>query len=354
VYKRQDGRRYEVHDPTISFTSTPTSVTLKDIKIMHMQDIDAEAGHTLEVYNLRFPAIEFENFNWKRLLHKDELVVSRINANKPYMDIHYQRQYFTRDKDKTGSYPNQLIHHFIQTYIGTLHVKGGTIVYNEPGKNDDAVFQFDNIGGSFNNITNMKGHLEQNGNCSVKLQGKFMNKSPVGADFDLSLTDPSGHFPVSGYLNNLEGSDVNKQATDFSFAKVTAFHLSHMDAHVEGDQNTSNGRFTMLYTGLNMSFFNSGPQPKDKGGLLSSLADKLVLYPSNPMPGESVRSVTTTVHRDAGHGLIYLIWQNIYQGAQKTAVRNDKVAALAGAKTDDNPKPKKKGFFHRLFHWKKN
>src|SRR3569833_3110730 len=34
------GRTYEVHEPGLSFTSTPTGITLKDVKIMHLSDID--------------------------------------------------------------------------------------------------------------------------------------------------------------------------------------------------------------------------------------------------------------------------------------------------------------------------
>jgi hypothetical protein len=345
----KDGRNYEVKDPVIEFTSTPTGITLKEVKIRHLADIDKATGREMEVYNLKFPVLEFENFNWKRLLHNDALVASRVNAEKPYLEVHYQRAYIP-ERNKVGSYPNQLIHEFIQTYIKTIHIHEGTIVYNEPGKNDEAIFQFDNVSGAFSNVTNIKEQIDRNSNLAIKLEGKFMHKSPVGATFDLSLSDPKGHFAVSGYVNNLNGDDVSKQAADFTFAKVTSFHLSHMEGSVTGNESTSSGEFTMLYHDLKISLLNfKNDDRKTKKGPFSFLADALVLYTDNPMPGEPVRKASTTLKRDPAHGLISLIWQNVYLGAQKTAVRNDKFIALAGGKTDDDSKPKKKGFFKKLF-----
>jgi len=77
--------------------------------------------------------------------------------------------------------------------------------------------------------------------------------------------------------------------------------------------------------------------------LVSFLANNLVIYSDNPMQGDSVRSVNTYLKRDPQKSFFSLIWKNIYQGLEKTVVKNKKIEELA------KKKGKKEGFFKRLF-----
>jgi hypothetical protein len=353
---QQDGRLYDVKSPLIDFTSTANSVTLKEVVIKHLADIDKKTGREMEIYNLTFPSIECDDFNWKKLMD-NKLLLSKMIAAHPVIEILYNRQYFPSENDKMGKYPNQLIHEFIKTDIKTLLVNNCTIKYTEPSTKDgNATFQFDNIHGTFKNITNIDSLIAVNKSCIVTLEGKFQNKSPVGITFDLSLSDPKGHFTAKGYVNNLDGDDVSKQAAGFTFAKVTSFHLSHMSLYIEGNESYAKGDFTMLYENLKISLFKfKSDERKSKKGPFSFIAETTLLYPNNPMPGQDVRKTSTDFTRDPNKGFISLIWKSMYSGAQKTAVRNEKLIVLAGGKTDNKKegKPKKKGFLRTLFGKKK-
>jgi len=353
----KDGKEYTVLTPNINFESSPNSITLKNVAVRHMEDVERSTGHMLESYNFDCPAIEVDNFNWKKLLHNDVLIASNIHTTDPFLEVHYQRNNFSPSTDRMGKYPHQLIREFIKTYIGALTIENGRIEYNEPyDKGEEALFQFDNISGSFNNITNIDRFVKRDDTCIVKLEGRFMHKSPVKATFHLSLSDTMGRFSVDGYVNNLNGNDISKQAAAFTFAKVTSFHLRHMECHVEGDQSYAQGNYTMLYNDLKISLlkFKSDEREKKKGPF-SFLADAAILYPDNPMKGEAPRTTSTQLRRNPNNGFLFLIWQNIYLGAQKTAVRSDKMIALAGGTTDTKGKdePKKRNIFQRLFGKKK-
>jgi hypothetical protein len=352
----KDGREYDVKSPVIDFISTPASLTLKNVALKQFTDIDRQTGETMETFNLRFPSIEIANFNWKKLLNRDVFAASKITADNPYIDIHYVREHAPSDKNKVGTYPHQLIHEFIKTSIRVLQVNNGTLKYSEPDKTGKMVtFPFNGISGTIENITNIDSLIAENKNCVVKLEGKFMNKSKVATTFFLSLADPKGHFTLDGYVNNLKGEDISPQAAAFTFAKVTSFDLSHMEGHLEGDESYGKGEFAMRYDNLKLSLFKfDTDERKSKKGPFSFLADALILYPSNPMPGEPIRRAATSMARDPHKGFIANIWQNIYLGAQKTAVRSDKILALSGQLTDDKSpevkeQPKKKGFLKRLF-----
>ena len=352
---KKDGQVYRMNAPAADFVTTDENVTIKNVSIRHMTDADIETGRLMEIYNLAFPSIKIESFNWKRLLHTDELVSPAIYASNPLIDIHFIRDDAPSAHSRVGRFPNQLIRDAIKTNIGNVHIVNGTIKYNEPVKNSDTAFviRFDAINGTLKNITNTDDGLRQNNRCIIDLKGRYMNKSPVSATFDLSLTDPKGRFKVDGYVNNLNGDDVSTQAAVFTLAKVTSFQLTHMDVHIEGDETYCRGDFAMLYHDLKISLFKfKSDDRKNKTGPFAFVADATILYPENPMPGKNVRKTTAELPRDPNHGFIYLIWQAMYMGAQKTAVRDDQIIALAGGKTDDEQRPKK-GFFQRIFGKKK-
>jgi len=348
----KDGVDYRIKKPTLEFSSTTSSVTLNAV-IKNMADVEREKGEVLEVYNFRFPEIAVSNFNWKKLLHYDVLEASEMKAVDPYISVHYVREKAPAAKDRMGQFPNQLIRQAIKTDIRKVTVKNGRIHYTEPQKKPDSAFvlEFEDINGSFSNVTNIDTVLEHHKNCVIRLKGKYMGKSPIAATFDMSLTDPKGHFTVDGYVNNLNGDDVSKQAAAFTFAKVTSFNLTHMTGHIEGDESYARGQFTMLYNDLKISLFKfKSDDRKTKNGPFTFLANALILYPNNPMPGKGPRSASAVLHRDPNHGFIYLIWKDMYMAAQKTAVRDERTIDVAGGHSDrkDDP-PKKEGFFKRLF-----
>src|ERR1035437_2347505 len=128
-----------------------------------------------------------------------------------------------------------------------------------------------------------------------------------------------------------------------------------MDMHVEGDESYGKGDFTMLYHDLKISLFKfKSDERKTKKGPMSFIANVLLLYPSNPMPNKDVRKASTSFARDPNKGFIRLIWENIYRGAKKTAVRDERIIDVTdGKETGKDVKPRKEGFLKRLFGKKK-
>jgi hypothetical protein len=349
---KKDGHMHYVRNPNVDFVSGPASVTLKHVSMKPLTDFDDIKGHDVIRYNLNFPAIELVNFNWQKLISNDVLACSDVIAPEPLIDIRYFRDN-APEKSRTGDYPNQLLRQAIKTNIRALHVKNERIKYTEPvtKNNEEGTIEFTKLNATFTNIVNIDSLVAKNNNCRVKVETKFMNKSPINIVFDLSLTDPKGHFSMTGTVKDLGGEEVTKQAEAFTIAKVTSFHLSHMDMHVEGNESSADGHFTMLYQDLKISLFKfKSNERKGKTGPLSFLADLLILYPSNPMPGKEVRTVSTSFVRNPKEGFFTLIWKNIYRGAKKTAVRSDAlVNATDGPETGKDAEPKKLGFFKRLF-----
>lgn len=355
IFSKPAGR-YAIKTPDLDFETGANTVTLKSAKIRHMVDNDQQTGKEKEIYNLDFPEIELTGFNWNRLINDGELSIPKVNATEPYIDVHYIRENNPVNR-RIGDYPHQLLLQVgLKTNIEQLNINKGHFKYTElTPKGDEGTVEFTGIRGRFENVTNMYRIIEKRPGCIVNLEGKYLNKSPVTIKFDLALTDTMGRFKADGSLQNLDGNDVTPQARVFTIVKVTSFHLTNMDIHVEGDETYSKGNFIVLYHDLKISLFKFDTKHREgKKGTLAFLGSALFLYSDNPLPGKDVRKVSTSFARDTTKGFIGTIWQHMYRAAKKTAVRDQKLVTLTdGPETNKGEKPKK-GFFTELFGRKKD
>ena len=349
--------RYIVKKPLLDFKSTASSVTLENVKLNQLTYYDDHTTNVREVYDLKFPSIELGGFNWNRLINDDHLQVAQLNSTAPDIELRFMRE--NEDNSaRMGSYPNQLLLQVgIHTNIHVLNIYDGHLKYTEITKEKhEGVIEFTQIKGSFSNITNIDSVIAGNKSCVIKLEGKFGNKSPVSATFDMRLSDTTGHFVMDGNMENLDGDDVMKQVQAFTFVEVTSFHMSQLKMHIEGDEHYGKGDFTMLYKDLKISLFKfKSKYRKGKHGPFSFLGSALVLFPSNPMPDHGVRTVTTYFDREPDKGFISLLWRNIYRAARKTAVRDERLIDVTDGKEDKpGEPPHKKSFLKRLFTRKKS
>ena len=354
IFSKPAGR-YVVKTPDLDFETNANTVTLRSVKIKNMADYDQQTSKEKENYTLSFPAIDLVDFNWNKLINNGVLRISAVHALEPSIAIRYIREN-NPVNGRTGSFPNQLLLKVgLKTNIHELDIKSGHFTYTEVTKKGaEAVIDFTNINGSFQNITNLPKVIEKKKSCIVKLQGKFMKKSDIMVTFDMPLTDSTGRYTIDGYVTNLEGSDVAPQAQVFTIVKVTSFHLDRMDMHITGDDRYGKGAFTVRYKDLKISLLKFDTKAREgKKGPFAFLGSALLLYPSNPMPDKDVRKVSTSFARDTTKGFIGSIWQHMFRAAKKTAVREQAIVTLTdGPETNRGDKPKK-GFFKRIFAKKK-
>lgn len=342
---------YGVKKPKLDFVTGEHSVSLKNVGIKHMINTDPGSKGEKEIYDLKFPEITIKDFNWNKLINDNTLAASNITAEQPDISLRYFRAAETQN-NKMGSYPQQLLLQVaLHTYIERLNIANGLLKYVEiTDKGHEGLIEFTGIKGSFENITNIDNKIAQNKNCTIKLKGKFMNKSAVDATFNLGLADKTGKFTLDGSLKNLDGDEVLEQTRAFTIVEVTSFHLSEMDFHERGDESVVKGDYTVMYDGLKISLLKfKSDHRKGKKGPFSFLGSTLLLYPSNPMPGEEPRKVSVSFAREQDKGFINMIWKNMYYAAKKTAMRNDNLLKLTDGKETDKGEQPKKGFFKRLF-----
>lgn len=349
----QDAHFNYIKSPSLDFVSDANSVTLKNVIINRLTHIEDRTGQEKLFYNFRFPSIEFDNFNWNKLIKDGVLYASKMKADKPFLDIHFLHDDTPPGRVRMGKFPNQELLRAMKTDIRTLYVRGGHVRYTEPGVNTSlhAVINFDDITATFTNITNIDSLIAKDKNCMVNVHATFAPKTDITAVFGFYLADTLGHFTFRGTIKNLDAADIAPQMRALTTTQIQSFHLYAMNVMESGDERRINGRHAVLYDNLNV-VLNKNKDHDNRGKekkLATFVADKFVIYPANPMPGEAPRMPSVVTQRDPYQGFFYLIWQNMYQSIQKTTEKDNVISRLANTQSSSNNQPQKNGFFHRLF-----
>ncbi|MBW7913152.1 MAG: hypothetical protein H3C54_05515 [Taibaiella sp.] len=315
----------------IRFNSGDNNLTARDIHLkprLSDETLFKKMDRQKEIYRLDFPTLELTNIDRSKLLHEGELHASAIYLNHCKLDILMNRKLPPNTKSKMGNYPNQLLYKLkLPVYIEKLKINNGSLTYAEiiEKTGQKGTINFTDIKGSVNNITNIPGHVAKDAYATVKLEGKFNKYTDIKATFRFLLNDPIGSFTMYAEMGSLQNRQINEQAKAFSMIELKSFNMKSMNLQLKGDEHGAQGNFTMLYNNLGIRILKKPENIEDgkrKKGLLTFIANNMVLYSNNPMPGEEVRKVQTKVERDEMKSFFNLVWKNILQGVQATAIRD--------------------------------
>jgi hypothetical protein len=352
---RKPGSLYSVQSANVHFRSDEDTISIHDFIVAPIVKKDEfykrSGGIQREMYHVRFAKIDFVGLNWKSLIDDKNLFTKAVVLDTPRIDIFFSRYYKPSNKSKMGRFPTQLLQRLkLKLNLPEVYVANGHLKYAEVNEKTGktGIVTFDDVRGVLSNVTNVDSLVSRNKYSIVKLRGNLLNGSDVSAEFNFLLPDTNGYFTLDGNVRDLNANQISDQSKALALAAIRSFHMSNMDMHIEGDQTFARGRFTMLYDSLSIMLekVDSNMRMKKKG-LLSLVANTLVLYPSNPMPGADPRTVETYIERDKLKSFFNLIWKNIYQAAQKSTLRNQQILDLVKSQPDKNGK--KKGIFKKLF-----
>lgn len=326
-----DNFDYKLSLAKIRFSSNDNKFTARDLQLklkMSQEEFFRKQNMQKEIYELDFPTLEFTDIDRNRLMSKGELHVSAVHLNQSKIKILMNRKLPPNTKSKLGKYPNQLLRKLkLPVYVKTLKVHKGDVTYSEIVEKTDQTgsIHFSNVGGTASNITNIPALVEKDKYCVVKLEGKFSKYTNTHATFRFLLDDPKGGFSVEARMGTLQARQINEQTKAFASIEVKSLNMKNMHVQLAGDERQASGNFTMRYSNLGIRILKKPEDVEDgkrKKGLLTFIANNMVIYSNNPMPGEDVRHVEIQVDRDELKSFFNLIWKNILQGVQNTAIRD--------------------------------
>lgn len=352
--------RYTFDKFTFDTKTSEASIQGLDIRpLMTQAEFYETVGFRRDLFNCKTPQVTFYNLDWKSLILKQTFFAGQITFSKPNFSIFYsKRPPLNPALGALPPFPSQRLQEIpFLINVPIVNIADGTVRYGESNLKTGAhgTLEFNYLNGSFYNLTNRKELIDKQPLSRALLQGKFMHQAALGLVFDFILNSPKGAFSINAIVKELQASQLREQVEALATAELKSLKVSQAIIRIAGNTDSTHGRFSIAYNNLKLNLKKWDANDSDVHSLLllSFLANKLLIYPDNPMPGDTLRLAHTSVVRGQTRSFFQILWKNIFQACIQSAVRNDGAMDLINRKEERKSKPRQK-FFKDLFPARKS
>jgi hypothetical protein len=283
-----------------------------------------KTGVQKDRHEVVFNDISLHNLNPRLLLQEQQIWSERVNIGSGKLDIYRNRMMPMPPGNKLGQYPHQLLAKLkVPVNIDTLTGNNIDIRYTElsPVTEQTGYINFSHVHGLFRNITNIDSLVTKNRHLTADLDAIFMKSGKLTARFDFLLNDKGGRFGVSGRLNNMNGKDLNVITQPMGKIEIKSCDIQDLTFNINGDERSARGHVKLLYQNLKIAILK---QNKDhdgfkRKGLVSLVANALVINSENPSKGEKARTAGVAYTRDLQKSFFNLVWKTLFTGVKDIA-----------------------------------
>lgn len=346
--------RYAISNIEFSTKSGNGSIKNLDIRAaFSYNEMYARIGYRRDLYECRLPVVKLSRLDWKSLLARHQFAAEHLELLYPDLLIYLSKRPPPATHRPPGYYPHQLLLRLrLPLNIRNISLADASVRYAELNNKTGEVgtLEFNYLRGEIYNVTNRLEDIQRLPLCRAIIGGKFMHRTDIGAIINFALDSRKGSFSLIGRVHGLNASQIRSPVRAMAIADIASLNIPDASIRIAGNEDSTWGKFCIKYNNLKIKLKKWDEVDSDVHSrmFLSFLANKLLLYRDNPMPGEALRTVVTGVPRGTVRSFFVMLWKNIFQACTLTAIRDEGALDIVKRQASNKGKPKKR-FFKGLF-----
>lgn len=276
-------------------------------------------------YNLAFDQISLTGLDFPGFYEERTFHVKKITLGPAKAGIFLNREMpAPPNMDKGRNFPHLALRRLgMPTIVDTLKINNIDLAYTEynPISQQKGTIYFQNLQGKILHLTNDSLSLVKNNHAVANLEAMVMKKSKMEIKIDFNLTDPKGGFHYSGAIGSMNLTDLNAISKPLGLIEIESGQMQKVDFDIQANKYGSKGKVHFYYTDLKVKLLKEGEDgaPHTKKGLLSFLANKLLIIDANPLKGEAPRTANVSFERSPAASFFNLLWKGIFIGMRESA-----------------------------------
>ena len=274
-------------------------------------------------YDLNFPSIQFRGLDLERFNVEGRLYADALSIASAKVKIFMNRELPPSTGNKSQNFPHIALQRVeIPLIIDTVKLDKVDVAYTEynPIAAERGTVYLDNLTGSLLNVTNDSLQKSKNPFMAAHLKSRIIKAADLDAHLRFNLNAPDGAFTFRGTVGPMNMPALNPLASALGLVKLESGHISKVEWDVKGNAVGSTGTMKMYYNNLKVMLLKEGEDgevPKKKG-LLSFLANKIVIKDSNPEKDKPLRVAQIEFTRAPSQSFFSLLWKSVYTGIRET------------------------------------
>jgi len=316
-------KMYTMKVDTIKGSTSSKKITVKGFKLTPLYDeltFTRKYKIQKDRYNLSFDKIEFNGVDFIGLNTDEKLHAKSLKIGPANVDVFMSRESPPQPGfDKGQNYPHMALKRLnMPVLIDTVKLKNIDVKYAEfnPASKKTGSVNFKALNGNIFNVTNDSLQLSKNNHTLADLTTLLMGTGKLNVNIDFNLTDNNGAFTYSGSLGKFDMKNLNPLSKALGLVEIESGNIQHIDFKANGNLRSATGKMNMLYTNLKVKLLSDnidGEGTKEKG-LLSFLANTILVKDENPIKGEAPRTASMTNTRINSASFFNLMWKTVFVG----------------------------------------
>lgn len=274
-------------------------------------------------YDLLFSEISFSGIDFARLAAEGNIYARKLKIGPAKVNIFVNRELPPPPGfDKVRNFPQNALKRLpIQTIIDTVKLTNIDVAYTEynPISQKRGTVYFENLKGSIINVTNDTIQLAKKSHAIANLTALIMKTSRINVRIDFNLTDKNAAFNYRGNVAAMDMRVLNPMAKNMGLVEIETGQMQKTEFNIQANARGSSGRVNFYYRELKVKLLKEsevGAAPK-KQGLLSFLANNLLIIDANPSKGKPARSADITFQRTPAASFFNLMWKSLFIGIRE-------------------------------------
>jgi hypothetical protein len=299
-----------------------TITTIKDLKLQPLygeNEFAKQLGHQNDRFDIKAPAFIIDNFDYTGFLNNRSIVADKILLSDARIEVYQDRTAPSNTASKAGGYPNQLLNKLeLPVRVPSITVQNATVTYKEKSSDTKkvGVISFTKANGDIRNVSNIEG----SGVMDIAINARFMGASPIKVHFIFPNNPVNGEFSASGKFDAFDGKILNQATIPLGEVKINSASIKLLTFNMTANDKRSNGKITFFYDNVDIEMLKgdtSSPTGFKKRGLITFIANKILLKKKNKANDNRPDVVNVQYERDMTKSMFNLIWKTIFYGIKQ-------------------------------------
>ena len=290
-------------------------------------------------YNLYFKEISLNDIDFLSLNTQHRLIASNLLIDAADINIFMNRELPPVTFDKGRNYPHVVLKRLkLNTRIDTIRIQNTSINYSEynPASEKKGTVTFNRLHATIINVTNDSLSLIRNHWTRAETSAWLMNKGSLNVQINFNLTSKKADFNFNGTMGKMDMRSLNQLARNLSLTNIRSGTINKAEFEVSGNRNTSVGYIKLYYNNLKVDLLKNDDDRNEleKRGVVSALANTLVIKNDNPGEDGTLRIGKTVTERLKSASFFNLMWKSLFVGIKESVGATSKEVDEVQVKPD--------------------
>lgn len=313
---------YHIKVSDFDFNAASGKLNIKQFELMPRYseaDFPKVNGYARDRFFIQLHKISLDGLNLPAYLQKRDVMANNMDITDGEIAVFNDNSYPAHKSDKTGRFPHQLLQLLkVRLNIHKIKLNNINVSYAEFDRDSKqkGKITFQHTSGVVNNITNFDKLKQKNPIMQANLISYVMGQGKLVVNFKFNLASPLGAFNYKGSVCNLDGRKLNKIIKPLGMLRVNKGHIKRLAFDIKANQNVAKGKMQFMYNNLSVTLMKkeNGKDRLVKMGLLSMLANAMVIYTDNPTMDGNFTVAPIYFERIPTASFFNFIWKTLFQG----------------------------------------